>query len=115
MAKSTPAVNPYDPEVMRARFWAVKAEMDAVDEELAPLQSEAAEIANYRRDREIELNELIKGVNQRRYDLQVEAGRLSNALSGRTGASADEPYDGAAVARFHAENPPEAEAKTTEG
>lgn len=102
MAKAT--VNPYDPEVMRARFWVLEDEIKKVDAELAPLQAEAEKIAAFNA-REFEVNQLLKEANQRRYDLQVEKARLANALSGKTGESADQPYDAEAAAKFHADNP----------
>jgi len=98
-------VNPYDPEVMRSRFWDLDAQIKACDEELVPLQAEAEEISNYKIERERELVGLLKIAHQKRYELQVEQGRLANALSGKTGESGDKPYDAEAVQKFHTENP----------
>lgn len=78
------AKNPYDPEEMRARLAEIDALIPPIDEELAPLQEEAAEIGNYKRDREVELNGLIKEANARRGALMNEKSVLIRALGGRT-------------------------------
>lgn len=68
---------------MRERFAELQTLMTEVDAEIAPLQEEQAEIANYKRDREIELNEIIKEVNVRRGEISNEMGLLARALGGR--------------------------------
>lgn len=97
--------NPYTPEAMTARFWELEPLITAVEADMAPLQAEHDEIANYRRDDEVRIANELKVLNGKRADLMMERGTLAKALGGRTGESATAPYDHQAVTKFHAENP----------
>lgn len=102
--------NPYDPEVMRKRFWELKPQLDALQVKMEPLRVEQDEIANYKRDREVAVNAELKKLNFEASDIATEMGVIVKALGGRTGEGPNQPYDAEAVARFHAENPVEQEA-----
>lgn len=81
--KSSGIVMPTQEE-MRARFNELKPQLEACDEELAPLQKVQADIANYRRDEEIETNLAIKEVNSRRAAISDEMSVIVRALGGQT-------------------------------
>lgn len=86
MAKKT--VDPLSEEGLRAEFWRLKPIVDDLDAQLAPLQAEQAEIANYQREREIEVNLAIKKLNVERGEAMQRMATVSKALSGRTGEAA---------------------------
>lgn len=74
-------------EDMRARFAELEPQLAAYDKELAPLQVEQAEIANYRRDDEVRINMEIKKISAKRALISEEMSIIARALGGRTGAS----------------------------
>lgn len=79
------APSPFTPEGMRERFVELEAQLREADKELAPLEKEQSEIANYRRDREVVVNGLLKDVHARRAEVSNEMALISRALSGKTG------------------------------
>lgn len=98
------ANSPFSREAMTARFWEVKAEHDALQAQMEPLRATQAEIANYRRDEEVVINQQLKALNAEAAPLADEMAMLSRALGGKTGEAADKPYDAVAAAAFHRQN-----------